>query len=213
MNLTQEKLLALAQTKNIGNLSYYSIAKKLNIRHHNNIKYHLSQLEKEGYLIRNKKTGVVTITGQKSTQPILRIPIYGQANCGEALQLADDTVKDYLKLSPSVLKTKDLQNVYALKAVGNSMNMADISGVSIDDGDFVIVRPVDSGVRTGDYVVSLFDGLANIKRLYIDMQNSRYILTSESTEGIDPIIVAKEDFETYSPIAKVLEVIKGIQQL
>lgn len=209
MHKTQEKLLAFSQTNNLGEFSYYSLAKRFGVEHHNNIKYHLKQLIKNGYLIENKKTGVITGTGVKLQAPLIQIPIYGQANCGEALQLADDTVKSYLKLSPSALKTKNLKSIYALKAVGNSMNRADISGKVINDGDYVIISPIHE-LQSGDYVVSLFDGLANIKKIYIDIENNRYVLTSESTDYFDPIIVAEEDIEYYRPVGKVVEVIKGI---
>lgn len=210
MHTTQEKLLALAQTQNLGDFSYYSLAKKLKAGHHNNIKYHLNQLIKQGVLVKNRQTGAIFKTDTQVSKPIMHIPIYGQANCGEALQFAEDSIKGYLKLSPSALQTKNIENIYALKAVGNSLNKANVAGKTIADGDYVLVCPIESEIRTGDYVVSLFDSLVNIKKIYFDLENKRFVLVSESTERLDPIIIAEEDFEMYKPIGKVVEVIKGL---
>jgi SOS-response transcriptional repressor LexA len=68
-------------------------------------------------------------------------------------------------------------------------------------------------LSSGDYVVSLVNEAANIKRLYIDARNSRVVLFSESNANAQPIIIAKEDMSYYHPVGKVVEVIPGMDQI
>lgn len=147
----------------------------------------------------------------KVTAPGPRLPILGEADCGEATTYASDRIEGYLRLSPSLLPKAPLKRLYALRARGNSMNMADVGGNAIDDGDYVIVEKRDLYVPENDeIVVSVIDGMANIKCFRRDHVNHRVILLSQSTYPYPPIIIANQDLEQYLPIGKVVSVIKGI---
>lgn len=207
MHEVQERLLALADTEDLGGSSYYALAKKLGVANHGSVKFHLDQLLDKGLVFRNQKTGEITkvSTGEKFLG-LLSIPIMGEANCGAATSVADDRVKEFLRLSPSLLPKVKLDKLYALKAVGSSMNAASIAGKPIDNGDYVLVEKTDN-VTNGDYVVSIFDEVANIKKLVFDPANSRVLLLSESTDPLPPIVVSEEDSGAYSIAGKVVDVV------
>ena len=207
MHQIQERLLALADTEDLGSSSYYGLAKRLDVANHGSIKFHIDQLLDKGLLFRNPKTGKITkvTTGEKFSG-LLSIPIMGEANCGAATSIADDRVKEFLRLSPSLLPNTKLDKLYALKAVGNSMNAAQISGKHINDGDYVLVEKTDEA-NNGDYVVSIFDEVANIKRLVFDPLNSRILLLSESNEPMPPIVVSEKDGASYSIAGRVVDVV------
>lgn len=211
MNPIQRQLLEFADTIDLGTVTAYSLAKKLGINHPYKIQFALEQLTKKGLLVRNKRTGSIAKPEVPTTSGFISIPYYGEVNCGEALALADDTIKGYLKVSPSTLHIKSLENLVALKATGQSMNDASINGLPIEDGDYVIARRINpTEAKNGDYVVSIIDGAANLKLFHKDDHNERILLLSKSTYDYPPIVISREDADetsTYLPIAKAVEVI------
>jgi SOS-response transcriptional repressor LexA len=210
MHKVQEQLLALADTENLGSSSYYALAKKLGVANHGSIKFHMDQLFEKGLLFRDPKSGAITkVTEGEKFSGLVSIPIMGEANCGAATSIADDRVQGFLRLSPSLVPGGRLDKLYALKAVGDSMNAANIHGKPVNDGDYVLAeRTVHA--QSGDYVVSIFDEVANIKRFIIDGENSRIVLLSESTEHFPPIFVAEEDYGSYLVVGKVLQIIPAL---
>src|SRR3990167_9404967 len=182
MNLIQKRVLDLADLQDLSTRTCYSIAKELGVDHPYKVKFALDQLVKKGLLVRNKKTGQLTkVREGELFSGFLNIPIYGEASCGPPVAFADETIKDFLKVSPSAIKTKKLNKIFALRAVGNSMARANINGQSIDDGDFVLVESKDWSVAyNGDYIVSIIEGMANIKKFFRDETNERVLLMSET---------------------------------
>lgn len=214
MNPIQRQLLELADTLDLGKETYYGLAKRLGVNHPYKVKFALLQLEKNGHIFRNRRTDSITKAhSQGGFNGLLSIPYYGEVNCGQALAIADDTVKKFLKVSPSVITTKNLSRVFALKATGWSMNRADIGGRPVIDGDYLLVEKTEPHqIHNGDYVVSLIGGSANLKRFYKDDVESRIVLLSESSEDLPPIIISAQDADeisSYQPIAKAIEVIPG----
>lgn len=211
MNSLQKKILGLADTQDVGARTYYSIAKELKVDHPYKVKYAIDQLIKNGNLLNNRKTGsIIKVTERKNSDGFLSIPIYGEASCGPPVAYADDTIKDFLKVSPSSLKTKKLKKIFALKAKGESMNQANIGGSSIEDGDYVVVESSDwPDFTNGDYIVSIIGGMANIKRYMQDEANQRILLLSESYGESAPIVIGREDLDNYKIAGKVVEVVKA----
>ena len=68
-----------------------------------------------------------------------------------------------LRVSPRLILCQDTENLFALRAIGNSMNMANIKGESIGEGDYLIIDTGKSDPADGDLVLSIIDGCANIK--------------------------------------------------
>jgi len=90
--------------------------------------------------------------------------------------------------------------------VGPSMNMAKTPGGSIENGDYVIIDSVDRVPNNGDYVVSVIDGCANIKK-FLEEEN-RVVLISESStpEKFPPIFIYEGD--EFLINGKVVQVVK-----
>jgi SOS-response transcriptional repressor LexA len=134
-----------------------------------------------------------------------KIPILGNANCGEATYLADERVEGYITVSKSLLEKTN--NIFALVAKGDSMNEADIDGNNIEEGDYVIIDASYRGPRPGDYVLSIIEGCANIKK-FARAKNGNVVLLSESSTDYSPIYIDEND--QFLINGRVAQVIKAI---
>lgn len=156
--------------------------------------------------------GKYVVTKGEEANSILTFPLMGKANCGAATVYADDTIQDVVRVSPSEIKIKNPTKVFVLEAVGESMNRASVNGKAIETGDYVFVEPkVWWDIDQGDYVVSVINGMANIKRLYIDTLHERLVLNSESSESHAPIIISSNDLHLYHLSGKVVDVVKAVR--
>ncbi len=202
----QEKLLKLIDHQNISGLTLREIGSLVNETLPQKIKHHLSQLERKGFIIIDKKNSVIKRTsGQtKNSDLFISVPIYGTANCGPRTIYAHQNLEGYLKISKKLLTKKD--KIFALRAEGNSLNKANINGKSIEDGDFVIVDSQATNPKNGDYIVSIIEEMVNIKKYVLDAKNSQIILASESTQNYNPIYVHEDDNIVIN--GKVIDVIK-----
>lgn len=212
MNEYQNKIYQLAQKENIGKLSLRQIAILIGASGKPQIvKHHLLQLDKKGLLKVNLEENIIEVTKRgvlkmSGNANIFSLPIVGSANCGPANIFADERIEGYLKISSKKLP-RNKKELYVLIASGNSMNNTNIDGKNIEDGDYVIIDKNYPTPKTGDVVVSVIDGMANIKKFYWDQKNSEFILVSESIEkGHPPIIIHKDD--DFIVIGKIIDVIK-----
>lgn len=120
------------------------------------------------------------------------VPLVGSADCGPAELVAEENVEGYLKVSRRILNKMD--GVIALRAKGDSMNLAKVGGRTIEDGDFVLIDTDYRKPRSGDLVLSVIDGHANLKRFRIDRKTRGIMLMPESTNSRHkPIFVSSED--------------------
>lgn len=210
MHEVQKKIMALANKKDLTEFTLRDIGEKVGLGREKPqiIKHHLQQLVKRG-LLKNKdgKYFLVLVKEENKKSGLISLPIYGTANCGEALSLAENQVQGYLKVSPSILKKK--KNIFVVKAKGNSMNKAFIGLENIDDGDYVLIDAESKNPENGDYVLSIIDGAANIKRFKKDQGRGMIILLSESTSNYDPIYIHQNDVDSYSVAGRVVGVLKN----
>jgi len=157
------------------------------------VKHHLEQLEKKGLLLINKKNGVISIETGTKTLPekssFVTLPIYGTANCGPALSIAEQRPEGFLKLSSSLIKGNRPKDLFVVKASGDSMNKAIVKNKTIEDGDYLIIDSSKSRSisGSGEVVLSIIDGAANIKKIF--KKQDHIILTSESTKEYPPIYI------------------------
>ncbi len=210
MHEIQKKLMILANKKDLSSLTLRDIGEEVGLGREKPqiIKHHLQQLVKRG-LLKNKngKYFLVSIKEENKKSGLVSLPIYGMANCGEAISLADNHVQGYLKVSPAIIKK--VKDIFVVKAKGNSMNKAFIGKESIDDGDYVLVDSDYKNPENGDYVLSIIDGAANIKKFKKDSDRNLVVLLSESTSSYDPIYIHQDDADSYSVAGKVVGVLKG----
>ncbi len=217
MHQIQEKLLNLASQHDLGQMSLRSLAKLVGVQNKPQIvKHHLLQLDKKGLLQVNLEDNVIKPIKRgfnsvsSKARLLFSLPIVGTANCGPATVFADERVEGFLKVSTSLLphRKKDL---FVLVADGPSMNKAEVDptnkpGVTIEDGDYLVVDSADKTPKNRDIVVAVIDGLATIKRFRNDVVHNRFVLEADSTEKYHPIFIAYgDDFEVSG---KVIDVIK-----
>lgn len=203
MHPIQKKLLKLVDEYNLGRLSYREIGKLIGESHPQKVKHHLEQLEQR-QLIKSNNEGK-TIKKTVSSKELVSIPILGTADCGPASFFADQNIEGYLRVSTKIIpKAEDL---FALRAVGDSMNEADINNKSIEDGDYAIIDSRHRSPSNNEYVVSVIDGACNIKKFVRDDVNKVVVLVSESDREFPPIYIHPEETE-YLVCGKVVDVIK-----
>ncbi len=176
--------------------------------------FHIKKLQEMGYLQKGvNQPRSISITNTNFIESpfagtvgydSISLPVVGAANCGPAELVAEENIDGYLKVSRKLLP--DTKGLFALRASGNSLNKSNIEGKNIEDGDFVIIDPNYRYPKDGDYVLSIIDGLANLKKFKIDKKNNQITLVSESTEDYKPIFIHEGD--DYVVNGKVVGVIK-----
>ena len=208
MHLIQEKLLKIIDQKNIGDLTLRQIGELIGEKLPQKVKHHLSQIERKGFILIDRKNKHVSRISNKAKvgDIFISIPIVGAANCGPATIYADQNVEGYLKISKRLVPNK--KSVFAIRAEGNSLNKASINEKTVESGDFVIVDSENTVPRDGDYIVSVIDGMANIKKYRLDKTHSRIALVSESTQEYSPIFIHENDDFRIS--GKVVDVVKSM---
>lgn len=210
MHIIQLKILELASRKNIRQLRLREIGEEIGINNRGLVKYHLDRLLNKG-LLKNKKNDKLIQTLKrkikKSNKALINIPILGSANCGVAALVADEMFEGYLKVAPNLLHIKDYDNLFVIKAEGDSLNKANIDGESVGSGDYLIVD-TNLNPRNGNYVLSVIDGCANVKKF--KNETDRIVLESVSTEDIPPIFIDKgSDYLINGVVIKVIKAPKG----
>ena len=205
-------------SENISGLALREIAGKIGeTGSPQKIKHHLDQLAKKGLIVIDKRNNKIEKVnpGIDKNNNLISLPILGSANCGEATFFADNHIEGYLKVSRSILGDwlSSIKNLFVLRAVGSSMNRANIGENSIEDGDYVIVNKDQTTPQDGDYVVSVIDGVANIKKICVDEKNQQFILISESNQNLSPIFIHRGDLDNYLIAGKVVKVMKQPDEL
>ncbi len=198
MHILQTKIFNLSQSTNLGGMTYRQIGKLVGDEHPQKIKHHMEQLQKKGLLkVSAQRQSITSIDQDSESDVFMSIPVLGAANCGQALTLADEHVDHYLQVSKSLISSPRNGELFAVKAIGDSMNEAVIGQDKLENGDYAIVRKIPGGLSdfNGKYVLSIIDGMANIKKL--DVQEERILLRSVSTHDYPPIVISKSDYIDY----------------
>jgi len=126
------------------------------------------------------------------------------------MELAQENIQGYLRISKRYIKISRPHRLIAVRAVGQSLNKANIGGDNIEDGNYVIIdckqQPNDSG-----YVLSIIDRAANFKKFFKDDKKHEIRLVSESTQEFHPIILHKSDMNAsgYTVNGVVVRVVKN----
>ncbi len=214
MHPTQEKILNLLQQGPLKDLALREIGEKIGEKGSpQTIKHHMDQLAKKGLIVIDKKKNTISKRGMGKIEGtnLVSLPIYGTADCGVATHFADDRPEGYLKISEKLLGSTlvlKLSDLFVVRAAGRSMNRAEIDNQSIDPGDYVIVDRSVKVPDNNDYVLSVIDGVANIKKVFIDRRAHQVVLMSESNEDIAPIFIHEDDLGSYIISGKVVRVMK-----
>ena len=212
MHPVQKSILELARTRDVGKMKLREVGTLVGGELPQTIKYHLDVLVKRGLLKKSNNGSVRAIDPNYEVAGLIQVPILGQANCGQALIYAENDIQGFLPVSPSILKTRQYQDIFAVQAVGSSMNASNVEGKSIQEGDYVIAKKL-SYYEDDIYIVATFEGLANVKRLIIDRQNGYVVLQSESLNHVPPIYIAMEDIDRLQVHGQIIQVLKSPQHI
>ena len=184
MHPIQKKLMELAQIHDLSTLGLRQITRMVGETHPQKVKHHMQRLKLLDPTPNSK--------ADADNSRLVPIPLVGMANCGEATIYAESYDDQLIQVSQKIIPQK-FDNLFAVQAVGNSMNKSTINGNNIEDGDYIIVNPDDKDFNDGDYVLSIINGMANVKKFIKDTANQQIILTSESTENHHPIYIHEDD--------------------
>ncbi|PIR70271.1 MAG: repressor LexA [Candidatus Niyogibacteria bacterium CG10_big_fil_rev_8_21_14_0_10_42_19] len=175
--------------------------------------YYINKLQKEGYLKKEAhQPRSITIQPDEVIKSILpkeiksfSVPVLGAANAGPATLYAEENIEGYLKVSRDTLNRKE--GIFALRVEGDSMNKAKVDEKNLEEGDFVLIDPGYSDPKNGDYVLSIIDGCANLKKFKRDEKTDQVMLISESTNPKHkPIFLSSDD--NFMVNGKIVAVIK-----
>lgn len=204
MHILQEKLLKELNRKNLSGMTLREIGSLVGEKSAQKIKHHLTQLSKRGFITYNSVKKEIRKWQKISKEGFVSLPIVGAANCGPATIFTEENIIGYLKVSKKLAPRNE--KLFVLRAEGDSMNKANINRKNIEDGDFVIVDAEQKSPEPGQYIVSIIDEMANIKKFMPDPQNKRIVLRSESTKEYLPIFIHEDD--KYEVSGRVVGVIK-----
>lgn len=175
--------------------------------------YYVAKLENEGYLQKtSNQPRSINLNSDEVIKTIIpkriesfSVPILGSANAGPATIFAETNISGYLRVSRNDLNRKD--GVFALRVEGDSMNKAKINGKNLLDGDFVLIDSEYKNPKNGDYVLSVIDGCANLKKFERDIKTGAIRLLSESKNPKHkPIHISSED--DFMVNGKIIAVVK-----
>lgn len=203
----KDKLLILLKDQGAVPLKYREIGRRIGEKYPQTVKHHIETLKEQKLVV--EKNGLLTLNKKsESNEGFLNLPFYGMASCGPATAFADDKIEGYIKISRNALPKGNTNNFYLVRASGNSMNKAKI-GLKhrhIEDGDIVIINAKEQNPENGDYIVSVIDGYANIKKFTYNPDDNQVVLISESTDKYFPILLHEND--SLAIAGKVVEVLK-----
>lgn len=137
----------------------------LNISTKRGVVNHLKALERKGYIIRTSEPRGIQIVGEGREDDVVYeylvgIPILGYANAGTPLVLAEEQNLGILQVDRGIVGNRE--DLFALIVKGDSMNMREISGKKLEEGQYLVVQKT-SDIEDGDVVVAIVDGCATVK--------------------------------------------------
>ncbi len=160
------------------------IGHELKIASTGHVDYHLSMLEKKGYISRQPKKS----RGIKLIRPSHGIRVLGSIAAGQPLEIFDDS-EQLIDIGHEL----EHENTYALVVKGRSMIEDHIC-----DSDYVVIKP-QASCENGDIVVAVHVqegamGSATLKRFFQEKDQNRVRLQPANSE-IDPIYVPKSEWD------------------
>jgi len=214
MHILQRKILEEAREIDLSKCGLRKLGALVGEGHPQKIKHHLEQLQKAGYVrLNDEKTRIIELLDKSQKEEnarLFKLPILGSANCGPATMFADEKVEGYLTVSKSFLENKNAKDLFIIQASGDSLNDAKgVIGGVIEDGDLVIIDGSKKNPVNGDYILSVIDDVANLKRFY--RKDGEIRLLSESLLKTSPIILDEKDLQylNYLIMGVVVRVIKS----
>lgn len=174
--------------------SFEEIKKRLRLSSLSTIHHHITNLEKEGLIIREKNQPRA-IQPKRKASDLVKIPLLGSIAAGEPIEAIED--KNTVEVPKSQLSKSGEH--YALSVRGNSM-----VDEGIQDKDTVIIRK-QSTVENGETAVALINGNeVTLKKIY--REKDRFRLQPANSE-LKPIFTKELTIQ-----GKVISVIRNFEE-
>lgn len=171
-----------------------AIRKSLDYSGTSSVQRHTDALKEKGYLGNTRELSL------PASDEKVQIPLVGNVACGVPL-LATENIEAYISYDASGVQGK-AQDYFFLRAVGDSMNNANVSGKTIDNGDFVLVKK-QLTANPGSRVVALIGDEATIKKMLREDGHVR--LEPESTNPDNKPILLFNDFSVQGVVVDVIK--------
>lgn len=197
--------------------SIREIGREANISSTSVVNYYLDQLEKKGYIERDRKvsrgmrlikdvSGRLLDTVETTLDELLRIPMAGRIGAGIVVQPPDANdfdrfpIEEGVEVARSMLSERDSKaNLYALEVQGDSMIDA-----MVDDGDIVIMKHTQQA-NNGEMVAVRMKDSDETTLKYFYRENGRVRL-QPANPTMQPIYI--EDPNSIEVQGKVVLVIR-----
>jgi repressor LexA len=197
---TQEKILTFINEtirKHDRSPTIREIGEKSGISSTNGVRYHLTILEKLGYIRRSKgiSRGIERREHHFKTDGggnVNEIPLVGRVAAGSPI-LAVENIDGVLTVDEMITRS---QECFALRVSGDSMRDAGIL-----NGDVVIVSP-EPTAKNGDIVVALLDDEATVKT-YVS-RKGKIILRPENPDYDDITLDPRNDVRVLGKVVGLM---------
>jgi repressor LexA len=205
LNLIRDFFLQNNQAPSLGELQ-----EMLGFKSKRGVVNHLIALENKGYIIRTSEPrGIQILDSQDDDNNIvyeylIGIPIFGYANAGTPLAVAEEDWIGKIKVDKSILGKKSNKELFALIVKGTSMNKRVLEGETIEDGKYIVIDK-DAEVQEGDTVVAIIDNSATVKNISFKNDDMVVLYPESNDSKHQPIYIdSNSDFLINGKVIKVL---------
>ena len=167
------------------------------------VDYHLTILEKEGYIRRHPEVsrGIEILTRSSDSLSRLQVPIIGQIAAGKPIPVPAPDTWDVTAAADTMEITTDLTRgrggIYALKVKGSSMVDA-----LINDGDIVLMQYVNT-VENGEMAAVWLktEKEATLKKVFVEPERVRL---QPANSEMQPIYTRPDNVEIQGKVIAVI---------
>jgi SOS regulatory protein LexA len=210
LNLIKDFWQKENKSPSLSELQNLLIKEGLKAKSKRSVVQYLDSLEKKGLITRNNPNrSVFLVENLKKFNDLVKIPLYGEANAGNPLVFAEDNIQGFLKVSKKLLRK--IENLFALKISGDSMNKCQIDKKFIEDGDYVIVDKNNNNFFNNDIVLAIVEGCATIKKLKKTLLGEIVLLPESNNPKHQPIYIHNTD--SFFLNGKVVNILKSPKNL
>ncbi|MFA7142462.1 MAG: transcriptional repressor LexA [Candidatus Dojkabacteria bacterium] len=209
----QEEILSLIRDFFLENgyaPSLGELQSKLGFSSKRGVVNHLSALENKGYIIRTSEPrSIQLLDGNDDAnleyEYLIGIPIFGYANAGTPLVMAEEEALGILKIDRNLIGRKSKENLFGLIVKGDSMNERVLDGIKIEEGNYLIVDK-DAKVEEGDAVVAIIDSSATVKNISFKTEDVVVLYPESDNPTHQPIYIDSDsNFMINGKVIKVLD--------
>jgi len=185
--------------------SLTELQQDLNISTKRGVVNHLIALEKKGYIFRTgEPRGIHMVDNDEEVvyEYLVGIPVLGYANAGTPLVSSEEENIGVLKVDRNLIGKKN--NLFSLIIKGDSMDLAEIDGKNILEGNYILVQK-DTEIEDGDVVLAIIENSATVKKF--KREKDMIVLYPQSSNPMNQPIYLNKDTESIinGKVIKVLE--------